>query len=1112
MAQVHVLRDMMAGRAVRVADLATFLAVLTATEPEDESFWKRFAHDVLAVPGSALEQAVTSELLVGRGMSRGKLELVEGLIDAIQGGEPPIKRAPPSAAVVATSAAFVLSALIGGGNGGDELGEVFQLYATEAMDLSSRMQGGGTSAADTDTTGPDEELGGLGGDDDDDDGLPSTFVRCSDLHSVVLTLLRCVREQCTVQARDAEAESNGQRCCKDLLMHFQSSAGRAQLEAVVGGDGDGTVILDAFADDLRAHLLQLAGDQYIEPSDISADLSPRSPSSPSSIQPSKKQKKAKAKRRKAIAQMANPELDSDEEHGDGDDATTGAEQVDLRAPHGLKELLRYLSSGPPSSHSARDGPDGLAAVLYIAVSKGLPRSMSRTLQRLCVGAVLGAEDVANLLALLSDTRGTKNAHRLERALSNYQDLVAAVWDPPQAEGTADDTADLGHSPENRVAATLRRLACGKSNSASQDEIAALYDIAKHILDPYWLGNAGLEGLFEGDWPEYSEAKEGTKYTNPQFDDEQFISNPMDEDIAFVNPIGLTSRMQGGGGGKKEKKGKSKKDQNNSSPFEQEQAQDNDPTSPDSPTKAVKKKKKKRASRKQKEAATALADAESHLQTAHGAHDETAIAAAEREVQAATKSIDAEEQVVQAQQEQQQAATIVTAAKRRKFRRKATAEDRSGAAIEMGVDEAQAAVDEAEIVLAAATTKKNRKQAAAALAAAQTHLETARVAHDESATIEAQQEVEAATKASEAEEQVAAAEEEETVALAALKVNAASENLEDAKATLASAKKKKDKKKALAAIAVAEAHLATAHVQHDAAAEAAAQRELEAAQAAAEAAAEAEHAEADEARAAAALRAAEAAEAAKSKETARAEAHAKVEELEVTLAGAKKKKQRKQLQQKLADAQLHLETARVAHDEAATVAGEKEVEEAEAAITARQAQRNRSDIAQQGQILREKPAASNTPSKAPTKQNSSKAPRQSTAGGVIVGGAAVVGGVVALSALTADDDAASGPQLPEGLAELQATEWQEEQQKQDDSGGLVAPLSPTSALALRASAEEFVPKWLESSDASLCRLILAQSKNSSTIPALQKLLQLSVPPPRHKYADRNSEMTEIYIRF
>jgi hypothetical protein len=124
----------------------------------------------------------------------------------------------------------------------------------------------------------------------------------------------------------------------------------------------------------------------------------------------------------------------------------------------------------------------------------------------------------------------------------------------------------------------------------------------------------------------------------------------------------------------------------------------------------------------------------------------------------------------------------------------------------------------------------------------------------------------------------------------------------------------------------------------------------------------------------------------------------------------------------------------------------------------------------------------------------------------------VGGVVALSALTADDDAASGPQLPEGLAELQAAEWQEEQQKQDDSGGLVAPLSPTSALALRASAEEFVPKWLESSDASLCRLILAQSKNSSTIPALQKLLQLSVPPPRHKYADRNSEMTEIYIRF
>ena len=111
---------------------------------------------------------------------------------------------------------------------------------------------------------------------------------------------------------------------------------------------------------------------------------------------------------------------------------------------------------------------------------------------------------------------------------------------------------------------LRFLGGWQSDHLEPADIAELYKIACASLSPHWLGNAGLESMFDGDWPEQPEsekkntkpeknAKQSTKVVNSLFGNAELEDSDDDDNVAYSNPMELSERLQGGKKSKKNKK-------------------------------------------------------------------------------------------------------------------------------------------------------------------------------------------------------------------------------------------------------------------------------------------------------------------------------------------------------------------------------------------------------------------------------------------------------------------------------------------------------------------------------------------------------------------------------
>ena len=145
---VRTLRDMVAGRIPRPVDLAHYLSVISGGSKDDSGFWKRFARDALAIPGSEIGKVLTEELLLGRGLQKSQSwAAVEELMDAIEEGREAISVPAPSADKLKLSAALLLQQFKQGRIEKEEPMQVFLSFAntkskTSKVDQEDDDKGG----------------------------------------------------------------------------------------------------------------------------------------------------------------------------------------------------------------------------------------------------------------------------------------------------------------------------------------------------------------------------------------------------------------------------------------------------------------------------------------------------------------------------------------------------------------------------------------------------------------------------------------------------------------------------------------------------------------------------------------------------------------------------------------------------------------------------------------------------------------------------------------------------------------------------------------------------------------------------------------------------------
>lgn len=400
------------------------------------------------------------------------------------------------------------------------------------------------------------------------------YLSISKLVIAVLSVIRVARDAAVALTEDEVQASELRSQFKTLIVHFQSEAGETELRHKFDTSGDDEISEAEFASAFPRFVAELAGEaEDLEDPDIAEDADGEPSETVNKSKPSNKKAAADAKRREKLLKK-DQLADSDEE----EDGANG-----IPAPRGTRELFQYLAMGKSTARQLRDGPAGLAQTLQICVLKGMLPSMGVTLQNLMIGVELDGEDVANLLTLLSDTWGHGSEFSADSALKAYRRLTNVVWRSPAATGVEEaegattfenpatettETTEIAASvtqadpdPEdfadrsdpmsprgNHVmlygpAKTLRRLACA-DKSITLSEQLEIYQIAKEILPPQWLGNAGLEGLFDGHWPTEAADEDASlpkaTFVNPLEEDD------VDEQEMFDGESALSGRIQGGG--------------------------------------------------------------------------------------------------------------------------------------------------------------------------------------------------------------------------------------------------------------------------------------------------------------------------------------------------------------------------------------------------------------------------------------------------------------------------------------------------------------------------------------------------------------------------------------
>jgi Ca2+-binding EF-hand superfamily protein len=466
---VKTLRDMVLGHKLRTGPLSAFLETLTGIH--DPTFWHRFAHDVLAVPGSN-EYLLVVQLMNGRGVAEWsptglpneeQSQCLLDVIDRIEYGFPPVMAPPPGPEEQAEGAKSLARALRHDHLDEEDMLEIFQEFDEDASNALSTRE----------------------------------------LQAVIVTLIRMARDASVKQeaAFDAQEASKLKMQFKGVLRHFQSDAGCEELTQTFDPDGDSNITMEDFVSLFPSFIRQLAGEpepepepepeleeaeegaEKTDPEPEDADVQNNDDKGASFEQEpldehstfdteqqgrlDKEQMKAKKAEEKAAAKRLKVQdkakndaqnvrdkeankaasakakrkkkakkarLKKQAKVGIYDDSD-GEQKNDkgILAPKGSREFFKYIAQ------EGQDAPQGLASTLYICVNEKMPLGLAQSLQYLVTGAELDAQDVAGILGLLSRGKKSKTG---EVAAKEYYKLTKAAWAQKES-GLAAVEAEFG---------------------------------------------------------------------------------------------------------------------------------------------------------------------------------------------------------------------------------------------------------------------------------------------------------------------------------------------------------------------------------------------------------------------------------------------------------------------------------------------------------------------------------------------------------------------------------------------------------------------------------------------------------------------------------------------
>jgi len=458
---VRVLRQMVFGHSIRPMDMADYLCTvfgtLDGTESNNntaEKFWLRFAQDALAVPNSK-ESIMLQQLLLGRGIgpwSASKVpvedqgEVLIKLITRIERGAPKVKKPPPSKDDIAAGGALMAEAYADCDIDEDETRLIFQDYDTDH---------GGSLDMD-------------------------------ELTKVIIAIIKRVRKSAVEKSeahpeQDTTDKQSIEDRFKNMLQHYDSPSGRAELADTFDPSGDGDVSQDEFVSAFPKFVRSFSGAPDPDPEPAPAPEAAPEPEPEPDPEPdpdpdpepdiesgtmvaaaggaelTKEEKKAAKAAEKQAAKEAKAQEKVDKKNAkekakfDKQQEKTRLKTEKRKKKAADKARKKRAKSGAGADHLDSDdeenftgakmpaprgakemfaylasngsaAPRGIATILYIGVNERLPHSIVMSLVYLVIGADLGPRDVSNLLALI-----TLEKKSVQHASDQYFKLCEPAW-------------------------------------------------------------------------------------------------------------------------------------------------------------------------------------------------------------------------------------------------------------------------------------------------------------------------------------------------------------------------------------------------------------------------------------------------------------------------------------------------------------------------------------------------------------------------------------------------------------------------------------------------------------------------------------------------------------
>eukprot|EP01047_Picozoa_sp_COSAG01_P047430 COSAG01_NODE_4530_length_4949_cov_6.988247_2_plen_600_part_00 len=245
-----------------------------------------------------------------------------------------------------------------------------------------------------------------------------------------------------------------------------------------------------------------------------------------------------------------------------DDDVRDSTRIKERALQAILDVESHLHGPAPPAYAALQEQVGVDQAAEIAQSLAAEISRARTeLQSWHAGGDGEAFDSDDSTTRVQSPRGMSteellataqeemNADQMLQAFQTYEEALAQSPEEPAVRSARDKCyRRSGARVTGRVAATLCKLARVSDTRLSEDEAVELYTLARRHLSDHFLGQAGLEGLINGGWPEVvlnlNFDKKGRLIQSGETESDQttFENPAVDEDgedlsgVVWVNPL------------------------------------------------------------------------------------------------------------------------------------------------------------------------------------------------------------------------------------------------------------------------------------------------------------------------------------------------------------------------------------------------------------------------------------------------------------------------------------------------------------------------------------------------------------------------------------------------